>query len=162
MEEKLLEVKNLTIEYSTDDAMIHAVNDVSFSLSKGKTLGLVGETGAGKTTIAKSIMRILAPQAKKASGEIIFEGSDLFSLSEKEMQKVRGNKIAMIFQDPMTALNPIERVGSQIAETIKRHNEISAKEAQERACDMLEMVGIPMERYEEYPHEFSEIGRAHV
>ena len=155
MEEKLLEVKNLTIEYSTDDAMIHAVNDVSFSLSKGKTLGLVGETGAGKTTIAKSIMRILAPQAKKASGEIIFEGSDLFSLSEKEMQKVRGNKIAMIFQDPMTALNPIERVGSQIAETIKRHNEISAKEAQERACDMLEMVGIPMERYEEYPHEFS-------
>ena len=155
MEEKLLEVKNLTIEYSTDDAMIHAVNDVSFSLSKGKTLGLVGETGAGKTTIAQSIMRILAPQAKKASGEIIFEGSDLFSLSEKEMQKVRGNKIAMIFQDPMTALNPIERVGSQIAETIKRHNEISAKEAQERACDMLEMVGIPMERYEEYPHEFS-------
>ena len=155
MEEKLLEVKNLTIEYSTDDAMIHAVNDVSFSLSKGKTLGLVGETGAGKTTIAKSIMRILAPQAKKASGEILFEGSDLFSLSEKEMQKVRGNKIAMIFQDPMTALNPIERVGSQIAETIKRHNKISAKEAQERACDMLETVGIPMERYDEYPHEFS-------
>ncbi len=156
MEEMLLEIKDLSVEYQTDDATIYAVNHVDLAMKKGQTLGLVGETGAGKTTIAKSILGILPrPQSKITSGEIIFDGQNLLSLREKEIQKIRGNKIAMIFQDPMTALNPIEKVGFQIAEAVRRHNKISAKEAQERACDMLEMVGIPMERYAEYPHQFS-------
>jgi peptide/nickel transport system ATP-binding protein len=125
-------------------------------VKKGETLGLVGETGAGKTTIAKSILRILPKiQARIVSGEILVDGDNLLALSEKAMQKIRGNKIAMIFQDPMTALNPIETVGYQIAEAIKQHNKITRIEAQRRACDMLEMVGIPMERFAEYPHQFS-------
>lgn len=156
MAENLLEIRNLTVEYHTDDAVIHAVNGISLEIKKGETIGLVGETGAGKTTVAKSVLRILPyPQAKVVSGEIIFEGSDISKLSEKEMRRIRGNKIAMIFQDPMTALNPIETVGFQITETIKQHNKISRKEAQERACEMLEMVGIPMDRFDEYPHQFS-------
>ncbi len=156
MAEKLLEIKNLSVEYRADEATIYAVNGVNLSLEKGEALGLVGETGAGKTTIAKSIMRILPPaQAHITSGEIIYEGQDLLSLKEKEMQKVRGNKIAMIFQDPMTALNPVETVGFQIAESIKQHNKISRIEAHDRAGDMLELVGIPRERFTDYPHQFS-------
>jgi len=154
--ETLLEICNLTIEYHTDDAVIKAVNDINLSVKKGETIGLVGETGAGKTTIAKSILRILqVPPAKFISGEIFFEGKNLLKLSEREMRKIRGNKIAMIFQDPMTALNPIETIGYQITETIKLHNKISRGDAEKRTCDMLEMVGIPMERYNEYPHQFS-------
>ena len=156
MAEKLLEIRDLSVEYRSDDATIYAVNGVNLSLEKGEALGLVGETGAGKTTIAKSIMRILPPaQAHITSGEIIYEGRDLLSLKEKEMQKVRGNKIAMIFQDPMTALNPVETVGFQIAESIKQHNRISRNDAHDRAGDMLELVGIPRERFNEYPHQFS-------
>ncbi|NLM53100.1 MAG: ABC transporter ATP-binding protein, partial [Firmicutes bacterium] len=109
-----------------------------------------------KTTIARSILRILPTvTARIVSGEIIFNGTDLLKLSEKEMRQIRGGKISMIFQDPMTALNPIETVGFQIAEAIQQHNKISRAEAERRACDMLEMVGIPMERYSEYPHQFS-------
>ena len=156
MGEKLLEIKNLAVEYRADETTIYAVNGVNLSLEKGEALGLVGETGAGKTTIAKSIMRILPPaQAHITSGEIIYEGQDLLALKEKEMQKVRGNKIAMIFQDPMTALNPVETVGFQIAESIKQHNRISKNEARDRAGDMLELVGIPRERFTDYPHQFS-------
>ena len=156
MAEKLLEIKNLSVEYRSDDATIYAVNGVNLSLEKGEALGLVGETGAGKTTIAKSIMRILPPaQAHITAGEIIYEGQDLLALKEKDMQKVRGNKIAMIFQDPMTALNPVETVGFQIAESIKQHNKISRNEAHDRAGDMLELVGIPRERFTDYPHQFS-------
>jgi peptide/nickel transport system ATP-binding protein len=156
MNENLLEIRNLAVEYHTDDAVIHAVNNINLMVKKGETLGLVGETGAGKTTIAKSILRILPKiQARIVSGEILVDGDNLLALSEKAMQKIRGNKIAMIFQDPMTALNPIETVGYQIAEAIKQHNKITRIEAQRRACDMLEMVGIPMERFAEYPHQFS-------
>ena len=156
MAETFLDIRNLTVEYQTDEAIVHALTNVNLTVQRGETLGIVGETGAGKTTIAKSIMRILPqPQGKIVSGEIYFNGENLLALSEKEMQKVRGNKIAMIFQDPMTALNPIETVGYQIAEVIRRHNKISQAEADRRACDMLEMVGIPMERFSEYPHQFS-------
>lgn len=154
--EPLLEVKDLVVEYDTDDAVVHAVNQISLCLGKGETLGLVGETGAGKTTIAKSILRILPdPPSKVCGGKIFFEGEDLLSLPEHKMRKIRGNKIAMIFQDPMTALNPIETVGSQIAEAIHLHEKISRAEVEKRAVDMLEMVGIPGERYHEYPHQFS-------
>ena len=156
MDDTLLEIRNLSVEYHTDDDVIYAVNNVSLAIRKGETIGLVGETGAGKTTIAKSIMRILPMlQAHIVSGEIRFEDRDILKLSEREMRKIRGNKIAMIFQDPMTALNPIEKVGYQITEAIKQHNKIKRVEAERRACDMLEMVGIPMDRFDEYPHQFS-------
>ena len=156
MDDNLLDIQNLRIEYHTDDDVIYAVNDINLVIKKGETLGLVGETGAGKTTIAKSILRILPyPQAELVSGKIYFRGEDVLTLSDKEMRKIRGNKIAMIFQDPMTALNPIETVGYQITEAIKQHNKITRLEAEERSCDMLEMVGIPMDRYSEYPHQFS-------
>jgi peptide/nickel transport system ATP-binding protein len=152
----LLEIKNLSVEYHTDNAVIYAVNNINLTVNKGETIGIVGETGAGKTTIARSILRILPiPPAKVIDGEIFFEGEDVQALSEKAMRRIRGNKIAMIFQDPMTALNPIESVGFQIAETIKLHGKCSKADAQKRACDMLELVGIPMERFDEYPHQFS-------
>ena len=156
MAENILDIRNLVVEYHTDEAIIHAVNGVNLTVKKGETIGLVGETGAGKTTIARSIMRILqTPPAKLCGGEIFYDGEDILQKTEKEMQKIRGNKIAMIFQDPMTALNPVEKVGFQIAEAIALHNKISKAEAVTRACAMLEMVGIPAERYEEYPHQFS-------
>ncbi|NMA24085.1 MAG: ABC transporter ATP-binding protein [Clostridiales bacterium] len=151
-----LEIRNLTVQYHTDAAIIHAVNGVNLIVKQSEALGLVGETGAGKTTIARSILRILqTPPAKLMGGQIIFEGEDILTKSETEMRKIRGNKISMIFQDPMTALNPIEKVGWQIAEAIRLHNKISRAEAERKACQMLEMVGIPMERYNEYPHQFS-------
>jgi len=151
-----LSVRNLTVNYETSDATVYAVSDVSFDLHKGKTLGLVGETGAGKTTIARAILRVLPdPPAKIKSGEVLLNGVDLMKLSEKEMYKIRGNDITMIFQDPMTALNPVKTVGDQIAEVVRLHNGGSKSKARERAVEMLEMVGIPAERYGEYPHQFS-------
>ena len=154
--EELLRIRDLVVEYDTEEDVVQAVNHVDLQLGKGETLGLVGETGAGKTTIAKAILRILPdPPSRVKAGEIYFEGKDILKLSEGKMRKIRGNKIAMIFQDPMTALNPIETVGSQIAEAIGLHEKLSKAEVQKRAVDMLEMVGIPGERYGEYPHQFS-------
>ncbi|MGM9594225.1 MAG: ABC transporter ATP-binding protein [Candidatus Onthomonas sp.] len=151
-----LSVKNLTVKYVTTEETVHAVNDVSFTLRKGRTLGLVGETGAGKTSIAKAILRILpVPPAVVPSGEILLDGQDLMQLSEAEMYKVRGDKVTMIFQDPMTALNPVLTVGKQISEVIALHNKISKAEARRRGEEMLEMVGIPAARYDEYPGQFS-------
>jgi len=151
-----LSVKDLVVEYTSEGEVIHAVNGVSFALQRGRTLGLAGETGAGKTTIAKSILRILPDySATIKSGEIMVEGQDLLKLPVKEMQKIRGNKIAMIFQDPMTALNPVLTVGKQIAEAIRLHYGVSKKEADKRTIEMLEMVGITGERFSEYPHQFS-------
>lgn len=151
-----LSVRDLVVEYTAEGQVIHAVNGVSFDLDRGKTFGLVGETGAGKTSTAKAILRILPdPPAKIKNGQIFFEGEDLLKISEKEMRKIRGFKVSMIFQDPMTALNPIMRIGEQISEVIELHNKISKKEAEERAMKMLETVGIPRERFKEYPHQFS-------
>lgn len=156
MNNKIIEINDLSVEFRSDEAVVRAVNGVSISIEEGETLGLVGETGAGKTTIARAILGIVPkPQGKITSGEIIFEGEDILKLPEKEMRKLRGNKIAMIFQDPMTALNPIERVGDQIEEAIKLHNDITHSEAVEKAMQMLETVGIPRERYFEFPHQFS-------
>jgi peptide/nickel transport system ATP-binding protein len=151
-----LSVRDLVVEYTAEGQVIHAVNGVSFDLECGKTFGLVGETGAGKTSTAKAIMRILPdPPAKIKNGEIYLDGDDLLKISEKEMRKIRGRKVSMIFQDPMTALNPIMKIGEQIAEVVKMHNPISWREANARAVKMLEMVGIPGDRFEEYPHQFS-------
>jgi peptide/nickel transport system ATP-binding protein len=151
-----LSVRDLVVEYTSEGRVIHAVNGVSFDLERGKTLGLVGETGAGKTSTAKSIMRILPdPPAKIRSGGIILDGQDLLKIDEKEMRKIRGRKVSMIFQDPMTALNPIMKVGEQISEVIKLHNAVSWHQANQQAVKMLEKVGIPGERFEEYPHQFS-------
>ena len=151
-----LDVKDLVVEYYSDGKVIHAVNGVNLTLERGKTLGLVGETGAGKTTIAKSILRILPDVgAKVAGGTITLAGQDLLDLPEHEMRKIRGNKISMIFQDPMTALNPVQTVGDQIAEAVRLHNGGNKGEAEERAEEMLKMVGISADRYHEYPHQFS-------
>ena len=156
MADNILEIKDLIVEYHTDAAVVHAVSGVNLSVKQGETLGLVGETGAGKTTIARSILRILpTPPAKFRSGQIIYNGEDLMEKSESAMRKIRGDRISMIFQDPMTALNPIETVGWQITEAVKLHNDVTRVQAEKRSCDMLEMVGIPMERYGEYPHQFS-------
>lgn len=156
MAENILELKDIVVEYHTDAAVVHAVSGVSLNVIKGETLGLVGETGAGKTTIARSILRILpTPPAKFCGGQILFDGEDLTLKNENDMRKIRGNRIAMIFQDPMTALNPIETIGWQIAEAVSLHNDVKRADAEQRAMEMLEMVGIPMERFMEYPHQFS-------
>lgn len=154
----LLEVRDLSVEYHTDMETVYAVNHVSFSLEKGKTLGLVGETGAGKTTTALALLRLLPERTGRVpNGEIIFEGRDLMGIKEGEMQLVRGGKISMIFQDPMTALNPVLTVGAQIREALELHNTTGAstKELEARVEETLELVGIPKERKDEYPHQFS-------
>lgn len=152
----LLEIKGLTIQYAMRDSTIEAVNNVDLSISPGQTLGLVGETGAGKTTTARGILRLVqTPPGKIVSGEILFEGMDLLKLSSAEMRAIRGSSISMIFQDPMSALNPILKVGEQIAEVIRLHDNCSKKEAAERSKEMLKMVGIRPERTDEYPHQFS-------
>lgn len=151
-----LEVKNLVVEYYSDGKVVHAVNDVTLKLEKGKTLGLVGETGAGKTTIAKSILRILPDVgAKIIGGKVVMDGKNMLELPEAEMRKIRGNGISMIFQDPMTALNPVQRIGEQISEVIRLHGKGTKEDFERRAKEMLEMVGIPADRYHEYPHQFS-------
>ena len=153
---KQLEVKDLTIHYETDDGAVEAVNSVSFSLDKGETLGLVGETGAGKTTIALGIMNLVPdPPGRVKAGEILFEGEDILKKKPKEMRKIRGNKISMIFQDPMTALNPVKTVADQLMEVIRLHQKCSRADAMKRACQMLELVGISAERIKDYPHQFS-------
>ena len=158
MSKKLLEIKNLSIEYiSADDGtVVKAVNDMSIEITKGETLGLVGETGAGKTTTALGIMNLIeTPPGNITSGEILFDGEDLLKKKPAELRKIRGNMISMIFQDPMTALNPVMTVGEQIIEVIQLHRKMSKKEALRHTIDMLELVGIPGERYVDYPHQFS-------
>lgn len=155
-ENRILSVKDLVVQYTSDKEVVHAVNKISFDLNYGETIGLVGETGAGKTTIAKSILRILPdPPAKITDGQIILDDKDILTISEDEMRKVRGRKISMVFQDPMTALNPVITVGEQIAEVVRNHFKVSNAEANERAKEMLELVGIPADRSNEYAHQFS-------
>ena len=152
----ILEIKDLTIHYITDDEVVKAVNDISISLEEGESLGLVGETGAGKTTTAMGILGLVPnPPGKIIGGEILYKGKNLLKMSDSEMRKIRGHEISMIFQDPMTALNPVLTVGDQIMEVIQLHQKVSKAEALRRAMDMMEMVGIEGGRYNEYPHQFS-------
>lgn len=152
----LLKVSDLVIHYETEESVVEAVNGVSFEVNEGETLGLVGETGAGKTTTALGILRLIpSPPARLVQGSIEFDGQDLLELSEVEMRKIRGNQISMIFQDPMTALNPALTIGEQVSEVIRLHQKLSRADAMTRACQMLEMVGITAERYHDYPHQFS-------
>lgn len=153
---ELLNIKDLSIEYTTEDGTVKAVNGINIELKKGETLGLVGETGAGKTTTALGIMRLVPnPPGKIVSGKIEFEGKDLLNLKEEEMRMIRGNKISMIFQDPMTSLNPVMTVGEQIAEVIEIHQDLNRQDSLKKAGEMLELVGIPGTRANDYPHQFS-------
>jgi len=154
--EKVIEVNNLWVKYFTDGQEVNAVNGINFSLERGKTLGIVGETGAGKTTTALSIMQLLPKVTGRiTSGEILFKGKDIVKASEADMRVIRGEMISMIFQDPMTSLNPVLTVGSQIGEAIQLHMNLDKAGVNKRVEEMLELVGIPAIRKDEYPHQFS-------
>ena len=155
-QKKLLEIKDLCVTYKTEDGTVYAVNDLNLEIGNQETLGFVGETGAGKTTTAMAIMGLIpTPPGKITSGEITFDGRDLIHISDKERRKILGEEISMIFQDPMTSLNPTMRVADQIMEMICLHKKITKQEAYEEACQLLELVGIKRERAADYPHQFS-------
>jgi len=156
MSDVILRVKDLVIHYEMETEVIEALNGISFELEKGSTMGLVGETGAGKTTAALGILKLIpSPPGRIINGSVEFGGQDLIRLNEAAMRKIRGNDISMIFQDPMTALNPVLTVGEQVAEVIRLHQHTSRQEGMKLAVKMLEMVSISAERYKEYPHQFS-------
>lgn len=154
----LLEVRNLETHFHTQDGVVKAVDGVSFYVNRGETLGIVGESGCGKSVTSLSVMRLIPnPPGKIAGGQIFFDGEDLLKASEEEMRHIRGNRIAMIFQDPMTSLNPVLTVGRQITESLELHLKLSRREAKNRAAELLDMVGIPSaaKRLDNYPHQFS-------
>ncbi len=156
--EKLLEVKNMHVSFDTYGGEVQAVRGVNFDLKRGETLAIVGESGSGKSVTTKALMKLLPmPPGRIKEGEILFEGRDLTKLSEKQMQKIRGREISMIFQDPMTSLNPTMKVGNQIAEGLIKHQKMSKSQAQKRVIELLELVGIPdaENRMKQYPHQFS-------
>ncbi|MGQ9503143.1 MAG: ABC transporter ATP-binding protein [Anaerolineae bacterium] len=154
----LLEVRDLRTHFFTQDGVVHAVNGISYHLNEGETLGIVGESGCGKSVGVLSLMRLIPmPPGKIVAGEVLFQGHDLMRISDEEMRSVRGNKIAMIFQDPMTSLNPVLTIGRQVSEALELHLGMSRREARRRTIELLEMVGIPMAaaRVDDYPHQFS-------
>jgi peptide/nickel transport system ATP-binding protein/oligopeptide transport system ATP-binding protein len=156
--EKILEVKNLRTSFFSEDGEIKAVDDVSFNVFKGKTLGIVGESGCGKSVTSLSIMRLVqSPPGKIVGGEILYKGKDLLKLDPAEMRKIRGNEISIIFQEPMTSLNPVFTIGNQIREAIALHQDLSRKDIADKAVEMLKLVGIPSpeKRVEDYPHQLS-------
>ena len=154
----LLEVRDLTTRFYTEEGVVHAVDGISYTLNEGETLGVVGESGCGKSVHALSIMRLIpTPPGKIEKGQVLFRGKDLLALSEENMRRVRGAEIAMIFQDPMTSLNPVRTVGFQIMEALILHQGMDKQQARERAAELLSMVGIPeaVDRVDDYPHQFS-------
>ncbi|HEY1014508.1 MAG TPA: ABC transporter ATP-binding protein [Herpetosiphonaceae bacterium] len=154
----LLDVRNLVVQFKTQDGVVNAVNDVSFQVNRGETLGIVGESGSGKSVTSLAVMRLIpTPPGKIAKGQILFDGEDLLDYSEAEMRKIRGNRISMIFQDPMTSLNPVLRIGRQMTESLKLHMGMTDKQARARSTELLSMVGIPApdKRLDDYPHQFS-------
>ncbi len=157
MDKPLLEVRNLKVSFRTEDGTVRAVSDVSFTLSQGETLGIVGESGSGKSVTMMSVMRLIIDPNARFEGEVIYKGTDLMTLSQDQMRAIRGSEIAMIFQDPMTSLDPVYRVGWQISEQIRTHEHISKQAARRRAVELLGAVGIPhpRERVDDYPHQFS-------
>ena len=156
MEKRVLEIKDLHVHYITDDETVKAVNGLSLFIDQGESLGLVGETGAGKTTTALAIMQLIPyPPGIITEGEIIFGGKNIIYNSEKENQKLRGNGISMIFQDPMTSLNPIMTIGEQLLEVVLTHKKLTKAEAKRQVIDLLEVVGVREDRYNDYPHQFS-------
>ncbi len=153
---KAIEIKDLTVEFRTRSGVVQALNGLDLSIEKGKTLGLVGETGAGKTTTGLSVLKLVqSPPGIVVKGSIELNGEDILKKSEKEIEQIRGKAVSMIFQDPMTSLNPVMTVGEQIAEVINVHENIGREESMQKAKEMLELVGIPGERGREYPHQFS-------
>lgn len=156
MSDNILDIKNLVVKYFTEDGIVEAVNGIDLELKKGETLGLVGETGAGKTTTANAILNLVPdPPGKIIDGEIFLDDIDIINSSEKDMESIRGKIVSMIFQDPMTALNPVVKVIDQIAEAIIIHQDYGKEKSYKKATEMLEMVGIPKDRKNEYPHQFS-------
>jgi peptide/nickel transport system ATP-binding protein len=157
MSDPLLEVRDLKVSFRTEDGVVRAVDGVSFSVSEGETLGIVGESGSGKSVTMMSVMRLIIDPNAQFEGEVIYKGRDLMSLSQAELRGIRGSEIAMIFQDPMTSLNPVYRVGWQIVEQIRAHERISKQAARARAIELLAAVGIPHphERVDDFPHQFS-------
>ena len=152
----ILEIKDLTVHYVTEDETVEAVNELSLEVKRGKSLGLVGETGAGKTTTALSILRLVPdPPGRIINGTVYINGKDIYQASSAELEQIRGNEVAMIFQDPMTVLNPVFTVGEQIAECVEIHEHCSKADAWNRALEMLELVGIKADRANDYPHQFS-------
>jgi oligopeptide/dipeptide ABC transporter ATP-binding protein len=153
----LIDVRGLRTEFATEDGILPAVDNVTFSIKSGEILGLVGESGCGKSVTALSLLRLISPPGRIASGEIFFEGKDLLKLPEKEMQRVRGSKISMIFQEPMTSLNPVMNIGDQVGETLVIHKNYKKKDARLAAIDLLKAVKIPdpEKRVDEYPHQLS-------
>lgn len=156
MDQTILEVQDLRIHFELREGTVKALNGIDLVLKEGRALGLVGETGAGKTTLAKGIMGLTAkPYGKIKSGKILYEGKNLLEMDKKQLRRIRGEHISMIFQDPMTSLNPVMTVGDQIAEAIRNHDKLSRKDAAKEAAEILELVGIPSARGSEYPHQFS-------
>ena len=155
--EKILEVNNLNISFDTYAGKVRAIRGVDFDLNKGETLAIVGESGSGKSVTTRTIMRLLSSNANIDEGQILFKGQDIVNKSEKEMQKIRGREIAMIFQDPMTSLDPTMTIGKQVAESLRKHKNVSKKESLKAALDLLNLVGIPdaEKRLKNYPHQFS-------
>src|SRR5688572_30727102 len=155
--EALLQVKNLRTSFSTADGVVHAVDNVSFNVRRGEAVALVGESGCGKSVTAMSIMRLVATPGRITAGEIYFKGRDLVQIPEREMRNVRGNDIAMVFQEPMTSLNPVFKIGAQVAEAIRIHRKVGKKEAWKQAGEMLDLVSIadPHKRLHDYPHQLS-------
>lgn len=157
MAEKILQVKNLKTYFHTEAGLVKAVNEVSFDVEKGKTLGIVGESGCGKSITSLSIMGLVEKPGNIEGGEILFEGKDLLKKTEVQMRAIRGKKIAMIFQEPMTSLNPVYTIGQQLVEALLLHENVTKSEAKERAIEMLKLVKIPLaeRRFDEYPHQLS-------
>ena len=154
----LLEVKNLKTHFFTPDGVVKAVDGISYEIEEGEVVGIVGESGCGKSVGAMSIMRLIPqPPGRIVDGEVLFEGEDLVNLDDKEMREIRGNKIAMVFQEPMTSLNPVLTIGRQLTETLELHQDMNKEQAAERAAELLTMVGIPdaIQRLDDHPHQFS-------